>query len=130
MKKIKWARIYDYVKALRDNATQAADNYLVLVDRLWPRGISRAEVPLDCWAKDITPTTTLRQQYHKGMIDYSEFAKRYNKELENNPQFADFIAILRREAEMKDVMLLYASKTPEQSHIPTLRRHIESALGM
>lgn len=108
MSEITVARIYD------DNA----GGYRVLLDRLWPRGISKEDADLDLWAKDVAPSDDLRTWFHNGG-DYSEFSKRYRAELKDNEEFDDFAATL---AEQKNIVLLTASKDPERSHLSVMKQ--------
>ena len=62
-----------------------SDGYRVLVDRLWPRGVSRARAALDEWAKDVAPSAELRSEWHHHRERFDEFAARYRDELDENP---------------------------------------------
>ncbi len=115
MAKIIYKRVYDL---------DESDRQRVLVDRLWPRGKSKEELHITEWAKDITPTTELRQDYHEGKIDYPDFAAAYKKELENNDQAEPFIDSLKEMSKKGDVTLTFTAKDVERSHIPTLRNFI------
>jgi len=63
-----------------------ADGYRVLVDRLWPRGISKEKAQIDLWAKDIAPSHKLRKHFHQNG-DWNEFKRKYCAEIENNADF-------------------------------------------
>lgn len=125
MNEIKWERIYDYVKG---NEALHSPVFAVLADRLWPRGVKREKAGIDLWAKDITPSSALRMQYHKGLMDYDNFSAKYREELENNPNWEDFINAIKEKLKETDVVILFASKTPQQSHIPTLKKFVEDSL--
>ncbi|MEW4488566.1 DUF488 family protein [Thalassoglobus sp. JC818] len=71
------------VKRIYDEASPA-DGFRVLVDRLWPRGISKAAAQIDLWAKDWTPSNDLRKWFHQNLSQVDEFAKRYRTELLEN----------------------------------------------
>lgn len=62
------------------------DGYRVLVDRLWPRGISKVNAQLDNWVKEIGPSTTLRKWFNHEPAKYPEFVDRYRAELDENPR--------------------------------------------
>ncbi len=121
MGKLFWKRVYD--------APEKDDGFRVLVDRLWPRGISKEKACLVEWAREITPSSDLRQAYHRGEIDYETFSALYAKELAQNPGAKDFTDKIKAELKKGNVTLLYANKDVEQSHIPVLRRFIEQALN-
>lgn len=93
------------------------DGFRVLIDKLWPRGISKEKAKLDLWAKDITPSTELREDFHKGKDPWAEFEKLYKAELLNNPALDDFISIIK---DKKMVTLLYGSKDPVHNHAVVL----------
>jgi uncharacterized protein YeaO (DUF488 family) len=101
------------------------DGVRVLVDRLWPRGLSKDAARVDEWPKALTPSTGLRRWYHAGEGSYEEFAERYEAELAD-PEAARLLDRVRELASTGDVTLLTASKTPEQSHATVLVRLLES----
>lgn len=91
----------------------------VLIDRLWPRGVSKADAALDLWAKDVAPSDDLRRWYHADRSRFDEFAERYHAELASAPlpgALAEVVALARR----GDVVLLTAAKDVEHSHAPIL----------
>jgi uncharacterized protein YeaO (DUF488 family) len=104
---------------------EPADGVRVLVDRLWPRGLSKEAARVDEWPKALTPSTELRRWYHSGEGSYEEFAERYEAELAD-PEAAGVLDRVREWASRGDVTLLTASKTPEQSHATVLVRLLES----
>ncbi|MEU6356482.1 DUF488 family protein [Streptomyces sp. NPDC047072] len=101
------------------------DGVRVLVDRLWPRGLSKDAARVDEWPKALTPSTELRRWYHAGEGSYEEFAERYEAEL-SDPGAAELLAHVRELTAKGSVTLLTASKTPEQSHATVLVRLLES----
>ncbi|MGI5074403.1 DUF488 family protein [Treponema vincentii] len=112
-----WKRVYD--------PAEPQDGFRILVDRLWPRGITKAKAELGDWAKDIAPSPDIRQAYHKGEIDYGHFSSLYAKELKSNPAAETFIEKLKNKLQIGNVTILSAVKETETSHIPTLRAFIE-----
>jgi uncharacterized protein YeaO (DUF488 family) len=98
----------------------AEDGRRVLVDRLWPRGLSRENAHLDEWAKEVAPSSGLRSWFHERPQDrYAEFARRYRAELDG-PEQQDHLARLRAEAAEGPVTLLTAVKDPGHSHVTVL----------
>ncbi|HMS92906.1 MAG TPA: DUF488 family protein [Candidatus Saccharibacteria bacterium] len=77
-------RIYD--------PAEADDGYRVLVDRLWSRGVSKERAALDEWAKDISPSTELRQWYGRDPAKFQEFTRRYQDELKANANASTIFA--------------------------------------
>ncbi|WP_406174155.1 DUF488 domain-containing protein [Streptomyces canus] len=104
---------------------EPADGVRVLVDRLWPRGLSKDTARVDEWPKALTPSTELRRWYHASEGSYEQFAERYEAELAG-PEAAGLLDRVRELASRGDVTLLTASKTPERSHATVLARLLES----
>ena len=97
------------------------DGVRVLVDRLWPRGLSRDAAHVDEWPKALTPSTELRRWYHAGEGAYEEFSERYEAELAA-PEADELLDHLRELAGRGAVTLLTAAKSPELSHASVLAR--------
>ncbi|PWG11459.1 DUF488 domain-containing protein [Streptomyces sp. V2] len=97
------------------------DGVRVLVDRLWPRGLSKEAAHIDDWPKDLTPSNELRRWYHAGNGSYEEFAGRYEAEL-TAPAAAESLSRLRESAASGTVTLVTAVKSPEESHAAVLLR--------
>lgn len=96
------------------------DGVRVLVDRLWPRGMTKDEAHVDEWPKGLTPSTELRHWFHGGG-SYEEFGRRYEAELAE-PEAAELLDGLRESVREGPVTLLTGSKHPERSHAEVLRR--------
>lgn len=90
------------------------DGQRVLVDRLWPRGVRKADAHFDEWCKEIAPSTELRKWYGHVPDRYSEFARRYRDEL-NDAEHADSLAHLRELAARGRLTLLTATKQTDIS---------------
>jgi uncharacterized protein YeaO (DUF488 family) len=101
------------------------DGVRVLVDRLWPRGLSKAAAHIDEWPKRLTPSTDLRRWYHLGEGSYEEFAGRYETELDA-PEATELLDHVRDLAAQGRVTLLTAARAPEQSHAAVLVRLLDS----
>ena len=102
------------------------DGRRVLVDRLWPRGVSRGRAALDEWAKDATPSTALRRAFHSGDLDWDRFVPAYRAELEEPPA-REAVEGLRAEALSGRVTLLIAGHDRVRTHARVLR---EAILGV
>jgi uncharacterized protein YeaO (DUF488 family) len=93
------------IKRAYDPAT-AADGYRVLIDRLWPRGVSRDRAKLDDWEKELSPSTELRQWFAHEPERFDEFRRRYIEELrKQRPRLTS----LRRRARQGTLTLVYAA---------------------
>lgn len=98
----------------------------ILVDRLWPRGISKERAALDLWLKEIAPSTELRKWFHSGQGNFEEFRARYLKELEANPAPFDELQAIVKEG---PVVLLYGSHDVEHNHAAILKDLLEQRLA-
>ncbi|KAA0080549.1 DUF488 family protein [Mycolicibacterium sp. P9-64] len=110
-RRIQVRRIYD--------APMPDDGARVLVDRLWPRGVSKANAHLDEWCKQIAPSTELRTWYHHDPDLFDEFTRRYTDEL-HDPEPAAALAHLKELASSQTLTLLTATKHPEISEAAVL----------
>ena len=118
MTQVKIKRVYE--------PYEKEDGYRVLVDKLWPRGIKKENLEFDLWAKDITPSTPLRQWYHEDMVNHwDDFRKKYIRELEASAAVKEFVDKISEE---KTVTLLYASKNAAENHALILQEYLEKAL--
>ncbi len=107
---IKTKRTYD---AIDDN-----DGYRILIDRLWPRGLSKESAHIDLWLKDIAPSTDLRKWYNHEVDKWSEFTERYKKELSEKEDLLN--QILKLEKEHKTITLLFSAKDTEHANANVL----------
>lgn len=91
----------------------------VLVDRVWPRGLAKADARLDAWLKAVAPSTGLRKWYGHDAAKFEEFARRYREELESGEQ-AEALAELHDRVRDGRVILLTATKDVEHSQAAVL----------
>jgi len=98
------------------------DGTRVLVDRLWPRGVSKEEAKIDRWEKDLAPTGELRKWFGHDPAKWEEFLRRYRAELVGKEEL---LTQLRQEATDGTVTLLYAAKDEEHNNAVALKRYIE-----
>jgi uncharacterized protein YeaO (DUF488 family) len=112
-------------------ATDPGDGYRVLVDRLWPRGVSRMDAAVDEWLRDAAPSTDLRRWYGHEVARFTEFARRYRAELSDPPGSA-VVDRLATMALRQPLTLVTATRDVEHSGATVLQQHIlrvASALG-
>ncbi|PRX05187.1 UNVERIFIED_ORG: uncharacterized protein YeaO (DUF488 family) [Actinomadura viridilutea] len=95
------------------------DGTRVLVDRLWPRGLSKEDADVDVWLKEVAPSTELRRWYGHDPARYDEFCRRYEAELAD-PEHSEALKRLRDLAASGPLTLLTATKDVEHSQLPTL----------
>ena len=103
----------------------ADDRYRVLVDRLWPRGVTKADAALDEWLKDAAPSTELRRWYGHDVQRFEEFARRYRAELRRPPASiaSEHLVELAR---TEPITLLTATRDVEHSGALVLDRRLTS----
>ena len=95
----------------------------VLIDRIWPRGVSRQKLAPDLWLKEIAPSTELRKWFGHDPARWDEFRHRYRAELDANPQP---VARLRELAGQGPLVLLYAARDERHNHAIVLRDYLQS----
>jgi uncharacterized protein YeaO (DUF488 family) len=100
---------------------EPADGRRILVDRLWPRGLSKAAARLDYWAKTVAPSAALRRWYGHAPAKWDEFRRRYRAELEAN---AVGVAELRGQLGTGTVTFLYGSKEARLNNATALREYL------
>lgn len=104
---------------------ERGDGTRVLVDRIWPRGLTKARAALDEWCKDVAPSGELRKWYDHDPARFEDFGRRYRAELED-PQRAQALAHLRELAQDRQLTLLTATRQPEISEAAVLAELLRS----
>ena len=95
----------------------AADGQRVLVDRLWPRGLTKERARVDLWLKEIAPSTELRRWFGHDPAKWAEFKRRYRAELKQNKEQ---VALLEAEIKKGPVTLLYGAKDEQHNEAVVL----------
>jgi len=108
-------RVYD--KPAKD------DGFRILVDRLWPRGLTKERAHVDLWMKEIAPSDTLRKWFHHEEGAWPEFEKRYRAELKKQAKLLDQLKSL--EKEHRKVTLLFGSKDEKQNQAVVLAQILQ-----
>ena len=101
------------------------DGLRVLVDRLWPRGLTKAKAAIDLWLKDISPSDALRRKIHADPKKWSTFVAAYRRELEQEPA-RTAAATLRAHWRTGPVTLVYASRNEERNNAIVLMEWLEA----
>ncbi len=101
----------------------AQDGTRILVDRLWPRGVSREEAHVHAWLKEIAPSAELRRWFGHDPDKWDAFRRRYLEELENNPAAVEE---LKRQIGQSTATLLYGARDTEHNNALVLRDFIDS----
>jgi uncharacterized protein YeaO (DUF488 family) len=101
----------------------AGDGCRILVDRLWPRGVTKREAHIDLWLKDVAPSTALRQWFGHDPAKWDEFQTRYRRELEHN---REAVARIAEQARQGPVTLVYGARDREHNDAVVLKAYLES----
>lgn len=99
------------------------DGYRVLVDRLWPRGVSKESANLDLWLKDVAPSPELRKWFSHRADRFVEFTERYNRELENNAAVGELESLASGDSV---ATLVFGARDPEVNHAVLLASFLRS----
>jgi uncharacterized protein YeaO (DUF488 family) len=113
-RRIRVKRVYE--------APARSDGRRILIDRLWPRGLSKEKAKVDFWARAIAPSSALRQWYRHDHAKWDEFRRRYFAELDANPEG---VAELRAELGKGTATLLFGSKEEVYNNAGALREYLE-----
>lgn len=108
-----------HVKRVYDDPSPD-DGKRILVDRIWPRGMSKEKAQLDEWLKQVAPSTDLRKWYHHDPDKWEEFCTRYKTELEDNDEQSEAFATLEKLRNKGRVTVLTASKAVDISEAQVL----------
>lgn len=101
--------------------SEASDGKRVLIDRLWPRGLTKEKAKVDLWLKDIAPSTTLRKWFGHDPTKWNEFKTRYHRELtENNESASKLVEQLKKGR----VTLVYGAKDEEHNDAVVLKEYL------
>lgn len=105
------------IKRVYEPAVQS-DGFRVLVDRLWPRGISKSEAKLDLWLPDLGPSTALRQWFNHDSARWEEFCRRYQAELKEK---SALLTPIKEQGKTSPVTLLYSAKDEQHNQAVALQ---------
>ncbi len=144
------ARVYDVVNSGSSKGSDQGKGSggeagaWFLVDRLWPRGVSKEKLPLTGWPKELTPSSELRKEFHSGELSFADFSNRYRTELDDALDAGELEDALQEleeagakpprsdaksEQTSKDgVLLLYGAKDTEQNHAIVLLEWLNATL--
>jgi uncharacterized protein YeaO (DUF488 family) len=98
------------------------DGMRILIDRLWPRGLTKEKAKVDLWLKDISPSTELRQWFDHDPSKWKEFERRYNSELKKNNEP---VSTLIEQIKKGKVTLVYGAKDEEHNDAVVLKKYLE-----
>ncbi|MCZ7371675.1 MAG: DUF488 family protein [Candidatus Methanoperedens sp.] len=100
-----------------------SDGVRILVDRVWPRGVTKAKLKADLWLKEIAPSTELRKWFGHEPEKWEEFRKRYFEELDTH---TDEVRLLRKKEREGDVTLVFGAKEERFNNAEAIKEYLES----
>lgn len=101
----------------------AGDGFRVLVDRIWPRGMTKENLKVDLWLKEVAPSTELRKWFGHDPQRWDEFKKRYFKELGSHP---DEVRLLRDKMRHGELTLVFGSKEERFNNAEAIKEYLET----
>jgi uncharacterized protein YeaO (DUF488 family) len=113
------------IKRIYDTPTDK-DGFRILVDRLWPRGVSKERAAIDIWLKEVAPSPGLRTWFSHDPAKFEEFSERYRDELVHNPATNKLIELTKQH---KALTLLYAAKDPAINHACVLCKFMQEKMN-
>lgn len=105
------------------------EGFRLLVDRVWPRGISKVNARLDDWAKTIAPSTELRKWFGHDPEKFPEFQQRYTAELDANPDTPALLDLVKAQAAKQPVLLLFGAKDEAHNNAVVLTAYLKEKLA-
>ena len=102
-----------------------SDGARILVDRLWPRGLTKEAAALDLWLKDLAPSDELRKWYHARPTMWTQFRENYLRELRSDAAHAALEQLYEVAGKRKSVTLVYASKNTEHNNATVLKELLD-----
>ena len=104
-----------------------SDGFRVLVDRLWPRGLSKKDAHIDLWLREIGPSTALRQSFNHDPVRWTEFRRRYHAELKKKTAL---LATITEQAKTRPVTLIYSAKDEQHNQAVALRSFLLKRIAL
>lgn len=100
---------------------EKSDGYRILIDRLWPRGLTKAKASIDLWLKEVAPSTELRKWFNHDPEKWTEFKKKYYKELSQNK---DALNVIIEKSKTHNVTLVFGSKEEKYNDAVALKEYL------
>lgn len=116
-----------HTKRIYEEAAQS-DGTRILVDRLWPRGISKEKADFDDWATDLAPSTEARKEFNHDPDKFEEFSHRYEQELEQSEEAQEYLEKLKKD-KPANLTLLFAAKDTEHNHALVLQKYLQKHIS-
>lgn len=112
-----------YVKPAR------GDGYRILVDRIWPRGVTKEALEADLWQKEVAPSDAVRKEFNHEDDKYPAFRKAYRAEIRKNPAAAELLDTVKEQLKERNVTLVYGAKNEEHNQAVVLQEWFKEKVG-
>ena len=109
---------------------QSYSGYRILVDGLWPRGVSKEKAKLDTWEKSVAPSKKLRKWFNHDPEKYADFKEKYVIELDKNPDAVAFVTKVKNQLKEGDVILLFGAKDEQHNQAVVLYDYLIKKLHL
>ena len=113
------------IERIYDNPKGNNSSFRILVDRVWPRGLSKDKIRVDLWQKDIAPSNSLRKWFGHDEKKWDEFKRRYFEELDKK---SDAINVILNRAKEQAITLLYGAKEERLNNAAVLKEYLEDKI--
>ena len=113
------------IERIYTNNPKSKGSFRILVDRIWPRGLSKDKVKVDLWQKEIAPSNSLRKWFGHDEKKWDEFKRRYFKELDEKKELID---ITLNKASQGPITLLYGAKNEKFNNAVALKEYLEDKM--
>ena len=114
------------IERIYNNPSGNVDSFRILVDRLWPRGLSKDKVNIDLWQKDIAPSISLRKWFAHDEKKWDQFKSKYFKELEKKNEAVN--TIIKKVKEEDSITFLYGAKEERFNNASALKEYLEKKI--
>lgn len=114
------------IKRVYEKAEEA-DGMRILVDRIWPRGMSKEDADIDEWLKEVGPSKELRQWFDHDADKYEEFKEKYKKELQENKEQKEALEKIKQwtKIQHKDITLIFSAKDEKHNQAAVLKEILD-----
>jgi len=105
------------------------DGYRILVDRIWPRGVTKEKLETDLWEREIAPSDVVRKEFNHDDDKYPAFRKAYRAEIRKNPVAQELLETVKGQLEKRNVTLVYGAKNEEHNQAVVLKEWLDEKIG-
>ncbi|MDO4680139.1 MAG: DUF488 family protein [Aerococcus sp.] len=116
------------IRAYNHRQLKNAKGYKLLIDRLWPRGVKKTDLPYQWWLKELAPTPSLRAWFNHQADRYPTFKQKYLNELKENPFSPSVLEFLTQILQSENIILIYSAKDDEHNQVVVFKEWLEGEI--